>query len=954
MSAPHAETEPDLRDRAASLVEPIAINPGTRIGRYVVLSKLGAGGMGVVLAAYDPQLDRRVALKVLHPSREHKEREARRLLREAMAMARLTHPNVITVHDVGEHEKLVYISMELVEGGTLEQKLATRPPWPEVLELFIAAGRGLAAAHAKGLVHRDFKPENVMVGDDGRVRVMDFGLAHDAVTDSGTATPSGSDDAPVPIAAKRSLDTHAGRIAGTPGFISPELHRGEPADARSDQFAFGVALYEGLFGERPFVGETIFAVAASTMAGQVREISAKSPVPGWVRRIVLRALSVNPIDRFPTMDALLDALAQHDVRRRRRQIAIAVGGVLGLVGGAAGTSLFLAHRAHARCESAAAAIEASWNDEIRASTRAGFVRDAPEFAAIAFDKSAEWIDGWTASWHDARREVCERATIHETLTHALEARALACFDERRRVLDGVIAQLAEGGETITFAAIDATSNLPPVAACTDERALQRNPDVVLDQTTLDVLADADAALLSDRAREGVELARQAAARAATHGMIEVEIDARMKLAFGLVDIGEFADAVAQSEQAFYLAGKNGDDAAAADAAASAASTAAFDQRDIATAQRWIPLAEMSLARFGEDDTPRAADILFALGRAQLGAGDDARAEEQLARTLAIYERELGDAHPRVAMVLVHLGIVATNRGEYERADHFNARALALYEAAFGPEHPKLASTLNNMGNNLDARGKHDEAIALYERALALWEAAFGEAHPQVAEVLSNIAAAHYQKGELAKAMSEGQRALALLERTLGPRSPRVAQCLNNLMNIAASNGDFAEAEAYQQRALEIHEATLPADHPELASSLTQAGLLVAAQPDADATTLSRARSRLERALSIWKQRYGDDHPDSAFALQGLGVVLMRQGELDESIATLEHALRLRTAQDVLRGETTYSLADALRRAHRDPHRARALARESLELYRAAGAEIFAPQIEDAEKFLAAP
>ncbi|HWB76910.1 MAG TPA: serine/threonine-protein kinase, partial [Nannocystaceae bacterium] len=483
MSAPHAETEPDLRDRAASLVEPIAITPGTRIGRYVVLSKLGAGGMGVVLAAYDPQLDRKVALKVLHPSREHKEREARRLLREAMAMARLTHPNVITVHDVGEHEKLVYISMELVEGGTLEHKLAQRPPWPEVLELFIAAGRGLAAAHAKGLVHRDFKPENVMVGEDGRVRVMDFGLAHDAVTDSGTATPS-SPDAPVPIAMKRSMDTHAGRVAGTPGFIAPELHRGEPADPRSDQFAFGVALYEGLFGERPFVGETIFALAASTMAGQVREISAKSAVPGWVRRIVLRTLAVNPIDRFPTMDALLDALAQHDVRRQRRRIAIAVGGVLGLVGGAAGTGLFLAQRAQARCERDADAITASWNDDIRARTRAGFTTDAPAFAPIAFDKSAEWIDRWTAAWHDARREVCEAATIHETLTPSLEARALACLDERRRVLDGVIAQLAVGGEAITFAAVEATSNLPAISACSDEHSLRRFPeDAVVDEVT---------------------------------------------------------------------------------------------------------------------------------------------------------------------------------------------------------------------------------------------------------------------------------------------------------------------------------------------------------------------------------------------------------------------------------------------------------------------------------------
>ncbi|MBC8070058.1 MAG: serine/threonine protein kinase, partial [Deltaproteobacteria bacterium] len=180
--------------------------------------------MGVVLAAYDPQLDRRVALKVLHGAESGRDsREARRLVREAMAMARLTHPNVITVHDVGEHDGRVYISMELVEGSTLKQRLAARPPWPEVLELFIAAGRGLAGAHAKGLVHRDFKADNVMVGDDGRVRVMDFGLAHDTAPDS-SGSASVADVASASRVGPRSDGaTHADRVAGTPGYIAPEL-----------------------------------------------------------------------------------------------------------------------------------------------------------------------------------------------------------------------------------------------------------------------------------------------------------------------------------------------------------------------------------------------------------------------------------------------------------------------------------------------------------------------------------------------------------------------------------------------------------------------------------------------------------------------------------------------------------------------------------------------------------
>ncbi|MFO0631770.1 MAG: serine/threonine-protein kinase [Nannocystaceae bacterium] len=291
MTAPNSATEPDLRVPSGPRGDDVSIAVGTVIGRYVVTSRLGQGGMGVVMAAYDPQLDRRVAIKLMRASRADRvEREARRLQREAMAMARMTHPNVITVHDVGEHAGRVYVAMELVEGETLTARLHARLPWAQALELFTQAGRGLAAAHARGLVHRDFKPDNVMVGHDGRVRVMDFGLAHDSRPDTEPASVDGN-EAPPPGTIAHSMPTHAGRIAGTPGYIAPELHRGLPADARSDQFAFGVALYVALYGVRPFAGDNPYELAAATMSGTIRDEPAERAVPAWLRQIVRRTLA---------------------------------------------------------------------------------------------------------------------------------------------------------------------------------------------------------------------------------------------------------------------------------------------------------------------------------------------------------------------------------------------------------------------------------------------------------------------------------------------------------------------------------------------------------------------------------------------------------------------------------------------------------------------------------------
>ena len=333
------------------------------VGRYEIESRLGAGGMGVVYRAHDPDLDRAVAVKLLHPDSGSDsgvdsagaDKARARLLREARAMAKLSHPNVITVYDVGTTDGQVFVAMELVVGSDLRRWLERRRSagWREILALFIAAGRGLEAAHEVALVHRDFKPENVLVGDDGRVRVLDFGLARvhrpiDSPTDAGPgarqrtdADPSESGVAPLPSTALSGGLTETGALVGTPLYIAPEIYAGKPADERSDQFAFCASLYEGVYRALPFGSRNFAAHVDAVAAGRLVEPPADSPVPASLWLIIARGLAPKPGDRYSDMGSLLAALE----REREPSAAVVAGrqgslrwfglvlaGLLGLMG----------------------------------------------------------------------------------------------------------------------------------------------------------------------------------------------------------------------------------------------------------------------------------------------------------------------------------------------------------------------------------------------------------------------------------------------------------------------------------------------------------------------------------------------------------------------------------------------------------------------------------------------
>jgi serine/threonine protein kinase len=316
------------------------------VGRYRIDTRRGAGGMGVVYEAWDPELERRIAVKLLHPevSADHQARG--RMLREARALARLSDPNVIQVYDVGTTRDQVFVAMEFVEGQTMGDWLGEgKRPWAHVLDRFVAAGRGLQAAHDVGLVHRDFKPDNVLIGDDGRVRVLDFGLARAAPELDAAATGQ----APIPLTdtgleevspSLKAALTQTGALVGTPLYMAPEQFEGRPADALSDQYSFCVSLYQGLYGQRPFEANSIAALVRNVVSGRVLPPPVDTDVPAALEQVLRRGMALEREDRFDSMRALNDALqrARDDTPAEpaasRRGVAIGFAALL-LLGSAA-------------------------------------------------------------------------------------------------------------------------------------------------------------------------------------------------------------------------------------------------------------------------------------------------------------------------------------------------------------------------------------------------------------------------------------------------------------------------------------------------------------------------------------------------------------------------------------------------------------------------------------------
>jgi tetratricopeptide (TPR) repeat protein/predicted Ser/Thr protein kinase len=944
MATPQFRTEPN---------RPSVLAPRTRIGRYVISHEIGAGGMGVVYAAHDPELDRAVAVKVMLGGSDLRFQE--RLRREAQAMAKLTHPNVITVYDVGEHDDCVFIAMEYIAGETLEHWLTAPRPQREILELFRAAGRGLAAAHEAGIVHRDFKPENVLIGNDGRVRVGDFGVArslHGApAVPMATIRPVSEVDLssshehtiPTPL-------TVAGTLVGTPHYMAPEVVRGEEASARSDQFSFCVALFVALYGELPFQGDSLDALCSSILTGRLREPESASQVPRRIRAAIRRGLATDPAERFPSVDDLLIELAPR--HRRRALWALAPVALAALAALA-----WLAMRSPGalldqRCSGAAAAFAAVWNPERRGAIEAAFNATRAPYAGVAFLQVAGAIDRYGERWIAAHTDACRATQILGEQSAATLDLRMTCLERRRQEAGALTGELAAARDAGLIArAVTAAVGLPDVAACADLAALRQIVPPPGDTATRTRLAELTPRLADARAKRGMgelapalELARAVAADARALGYRPFEAEATLLQGQLERELNKpEAEATLQAAALSAEAGRH--DEVAARARAILVFLVGYEQAQYERGLQLVPAATAALERLGGN-----SDIESLLERA-LGAIDADQSKLDTAiphfeKAVALAQRAFGDDHPGVASVLGNLGMAVMARGDAARAIELHQRALHIYETLLGPNHPTTAIARHDLGNAHFSAG--DTALAEQEirSALAIREAAVGSDHPDVAANLSDLSRVLRRRGKIEDALALTRRALVIGEKAFGAEHPSfAAQLLGFALDLNRA-GKYAETDAPLRRAEAIYTKLHGADHVDVARVRTVRGEVLMRQrrwKDAAATFAD--------ALPVLASS-----PAAGELLIGTQVNLaLAYVELHRPARALALLERLAGDPDALkprgRAALEYTLARALWDSGRDRKRARALARRALDGLR--GLEGTPPeQIAEIERWLA--
>ena len=867
---------------ASTRATPIA---GETVGRYIVLDSLGEGGMGAVCLAYDPKLDRKVALKFLRRGMANWET---RLIREAQAMAHLPHPNIVPVHDVGEHHGLFFIAMEYVDGATVAQWLKERRrSVREIVDVFVAAGRGIAAAHAAGLIHRDVKPSNLLIGKDGRVLVTDFGLVRSSTPRAASGgEPSAGDDAAASAAAAAAAVadpdsptsvrlaasssggealTRAGTILGTPSFMAPEqFQEGATVDERTDQFSFCVSLYRALYGEAPFE-ERVDGVGALRPPPEGRR------VPRYLRRILLRGLSLDPAARHPSMTALLAAL-EHDPALARRRALGATAVLLAIAAGITAWRIDRRQRSQV-CAGADEQLAEAWSAQRRQALAAAFTGTGLPWAPRVLVRTAALIDDYGRRWSAMRREACEATRVRGDQSEELLDLRVECLDDRRAELRSLVDQLIAGDRGVLEHAVPAAQSLTSVDECADARLL----------------------------KEPMRLP-MAASRRADIGALRL----RLAQARGLFDTGQYAAALAL-----------------VDAVVAQARPFAFRPLDAEAAYQRGQLLERS----GDDKGARVAltDALIAAeeGRHDLVAGE---AATELVRVLANGEPHFDEAlawsrHAQawigrmngndrlLSSLEYNLGILYFRMGKYDLARTHDERAVALRERLLGPDHPEVAAALGELANVYEAQGQRERAAEIQRRVLATTEKQLGPDHPDVAAGLVNIAAALGNQGRFDEALALYQRALAIFRRAYPPDHPFTATCLANLGEAQAGLGRLDDALASEERALAMRRRLFGDAHPDVAVSLSAIGELLDRRGD-----YRGALDKQQQALAIQEKLLGPHHPDLADTLIALGHVELHLKQGDRAVAALRRALALDITDPQLLADAHQTLAAAERRA----------------------------------------
>ena len=886
-----------------------------RIGRYRIAALLGQGGMGAVYEAEDDELDRRVAIKLLNVRAGGTE-GAGRLVREAQALAQLSHPNVVAVFEAGFNADRPYIVMELVNGVTLERWLHDAPrTWSAIVDVFRAAGEGLAAAHEHGIVHRDFKPANVIVGADGRVRVLDFGLAT-----AGDAPPEEEPVVPSPGALVDRL-TITGSVMGTPAYMPPEAHLGKAGDPKSDQFSFCVALFEALYGARPFNGNFI-TVRAKVAQGAIDPPPLGRDVPAWLRRVVERGLAPDPDARWPSMPALIDAL------RPRRTSTLpwvaALAAVAGLIAVVAATQ-----DDESDCSAAGDRMRAGWNekrDAVREAMTAGgeeawtrlevHIDTYVEALAAAAIENCDALRGKGGGGDEAGGGGGGAAAVDGgDLAAARLDRQRACLERRRLDLEAVVT---------VFSAPDATArdpraitDLASVQSCAALDLAEPEPPAELAaaiEALRTRLREANALGAAGRYEDGRAAAAPIVEEARALGFPPVLAEALLSLGKLHASAGDFAAAEPALEEAYWAASEAAHDRIALQAATKLVRVVGHELARHGDGFAWVRHAQSVLARTGTDDLARAR-VLKEEGSVFHSAGKYEEARARHEEAIQIFASVLGTDHPEYADALVVLSHAESRLGFYDTGQSKIEQAREVYVNALGPQHPTVAEAYNDLGVSMSRLGNYRGALEQHRAALELRTAALGPRHASVGRSHHNIGGALLRRGEFAEAVKHLRSAVAIRTEAYGESHPDVGSSMASLGISLYRAGDRDAGQRTLQRALDIRIATVDPGSPRLRRVLLYMGetLLLEGKVDEarkqfesfttafDPGTPHAQRSlafvacrighthllqehpelaaeHFERAARLQASNLAPRHPDRALAFAGLAEVRARTGD----------------------------------------------------------------------------
>ncbi len=949
-------------DRAAVTVpvrDPLAIGEGVKVGRYIVLGSVGAGGMGTVYAAYDRALDRKIALKFLARARSD-EAALAQMLAEASAMARLSHPNVVTVHDVGAYEGKPYLAMEFVEGTTLEGWRRQQPrSMREIARVMAAVARGLGAAHAAGIIHRDVKPQNVLVAGS-RVLVTDFGLS---VRDQGASS--------------------GGVIAGTPAYMAPEQFRGDAVDARTDVFGLCATLYEMIHGCPPFGSTTPEEVRERLSTGRPPTPPPGSRASPRLHRLALRGLAPDPNDRPASMDALADELLADPAVSWRR------GGIAVLAAGAAAAAFwvggYLKANPERQCRAGAEAMTATFNPDLRQKLRARYL-DAG--AGGSWSRVERRFEDYVSSWRAMHDQTCAATYGERRQSETILDLRMDCLYGQR----STIAAMAQSLLTATPTQLikSTTARLPIVAECealgrAGTKPLPPDPQARAGiRSVEDRLGQADAQIaLGDLEAAGrfnqqaVTGARQVGYEPLLARALRQSAAIDMRLGRGGAhQSGERAVATLMEAMAAADAGR--DDLRRADVVNDLVADNVFSDR-YPDAERWAGPASALLTRIGDPPAQRSG-LEHSLGWLWFFTGKRPQAEAAFDRSLSLRRSIL---KPHDPLVLSSLNGACTARPTLDSQTSCFRDLVAAGEATYGPRHYELASLYNNLAICLVKRPRTlPEGCAMIRKAVDIKQASIDAAHPALLDDLNNLAWCLNEQGNLKEARSLFEKALthaapktaarARLQDGYGllladDRDP--AGALRNLRQSVADRVSLFGATHHLVLETTVDLGKVLLGQGRAQEALTEVDNLLAACKTAAVKAalvveLHNLRGRALQALGKFQAAHAaheealrlheelNANPGAApvatrppevaqsEALQGLGVAELSLGRFEPAFEHLERALSLRKPGEMapeLRAETALTLARALMdRAPAKRSRACSLGQEAVAGFQAAG------------------